>query len=574
MVTDQSEPSPFAYAPLAPGQIRLLVPDTSRANDGHSWTLQVAALRAELDYDTLSYTWGSQNESFSITCNGLQLRVHRNLYDALPFLARRNRTGNVTTQPIWIDAVCINQADDEEKYTQINMMHRIYKGARKVWAWFGVPTEQAKMSHFLSLLPAVIAYNKQISTSSDDSTRERPEELRQLDITYRDTIFHLFQNPWFRRTWVVQEGVLARSISYLCGDHEIEFEALNEAIDTERFRHWRWNDATGLPVQHPYMTMRYEALPDIRYFFRSEKIHEGDTTTWRPLRVVLLMIPNLDCFSPRDRVFGMMGLLKEMDPDIPRFSNDVSVADLYTSFTRYILSKSVRNHHWWRYLNLSFNLRRTEGLPSWVPDLHYQRQPYIYTPASVREFQRNGESRYQASSKTTKFKLGTHINEIVIRGKIVDSIILVHPASSGLQIIYGTDSYSPGAREDMGDSDLQAFIDLDAWEDIIARTVLSPTSEEHRSNSTDAAELTPVHIRITKDTYWQTLMGGNTFDVVSGSELTQETWDGFRTALRQFATVVQKITRYVLPPYTPISAVTTPRYFIFFTWNSQSYIPC
>jgi hypothetical protein len=368
MVCSLAELPPFEYTALAPGEIRLLVPDTTGDNDGLSWTMQHIALDSEPRFEALSYTWGSQIDTYPISCNRRLLRIHHNLHNALPYLARRNRD-TAKMLPLWIDAVCINQTDDNEKSIQINLMNLIYKQASKVWAWLGLAEEQSKLSLLMSSLPTIVAYNKQIIECNHVPTPERPAELRRIDITYRNAIFHLFRNQWFYRVWVIQEASLTNSITFVCGHHEIGFTELQDAIQTQAFSKWVWYDAAGSVVKAPYMSVDVEALSHIRTFFRSQLVDESQpTVVWRSLRLVLLMAPNFDCFSPRDRVLV----------------NAVSILELYTSFSRYVLSKSTRDPQWWRYINLSFNLRRTEGLPSWVPDLHYQRAPYICQPQSIR----------------------------------------------------------------------------------------------------------------------------------------------------------------------------------------------
>jgi hypothetical protein len=106
--------SSFSYStlPLVDGDIRLLEP-TDEA-DGLHWSIRTASLDSqELEYDALSYVWGSPAQNFPIICNGYSFHVHGNLYSALPFLAQRYKGAN--SRPIWIDAICINQKDDEEK---------------------------------------------------------------------------------------------------------------------------------------------------------------------------------------------------------------------------------------------------------------------------------------------------------------------------------------------------------------------------------------------------------------------------------------------------------------------------
>ena len=142
MVCNVAELPPFEYTALALGEIRLLVPDTIGDNDGLSWTIQHIALASKPKFEVLSYTWGPQIDTYLISCNRRLLRIHHNLYNALPYLARRNRD-TVKALPLWIDAVCIDQADDNEKSIQINFMNLIYKQASQVWAWLGLAEEQS-----------------------------------------------------------------------------------------------------------------------------------------------------------------------------------------------------------------------------------------------------------------------------------------------------------------------------------------------------------------------------------------------------------------------------------------------
>jgi hypothetical protein len=77
-------------------------------------------------YIALSYTWGASTDVFPFECNGHNLPVRENLLLALSHLK------DVVDMPIWIDAMCINQSDEVEKMSQIQMMTEIYKGAEKV----------------------------------------------------------------------------------------------------------------------------------------------------------------------------------------------------------------------------------------------------------------------------------------------------------------------------------------------------------------------------------------------------------------------------------------------------------
>ena len=75
----------------------------------------------------LSYTWGDSEDRVGIVCNQRQIPIMRNLYSAL----RRLRLHDATLL-LWIDAICINQEDNEEKAVQVLLMQRIYKQANLV----------------------------------------------------------------------------------------------------------------------------------------------------------------------------------------------------------------------------------------------------------------------------------------------------------------------------------------------------------------------------------------------------------------------------------------------------------
>jgi hypothetical protein len=95
--------------------------------------LRVVSLKSSPAFTALSYVWGgpSTDPEDTITVNGgCVLPITTNCRQAL--LALRRRYGAVT---IWIDAICMNQADDTEKATQIPLMEEIYSWAECTYVW-------------------------------------------------------------------------------------------------------------------------------------------------------------------------------------------------------------------------------------------------------------------------------------------------------------------------------------------------------------------------------------------------------------------------------------------------------
>ena len=103
-------------------------------------TLEIASLDDSPTYSALSYEWARyQGEDPGehvppIMVNSLPISTTTNLSLALKYLDKDK-------SPYWIDALCINQEDDNERGHQVRMMTRIYQGAGRVYAWLGLSDE-------------------------------------------------------------------------------------------------------------------------------------------------------------------------------------------------------------------------------------------------------------------------------------------------------------------------------------------------------------------------------------------------------------------------------------------------
>ncbi|KAH7160436.1 heterokaryon incompatibility protein-domain-containing protein [Dactylonectria estremocensis] len=97
-------------------------------------SLSVASLRSRPKFRALSYVWGRKTSSHSVQINNRRLSVWKNLEGVLQRL-RRDIGGEDVR--LWIDAVCINQNDDEERNAQVAMMANIYTSCQEVFVWLG-----------------------------------------------------------------------------------------------------------------------------------------------------------------------------------------------------------------------------------------------------------------------------------------------------------------------------------------------------------------------------------------------------------------------------------------------------
>ncbi len=94
-------------------------------------------------YDALSYVWGARTGTLPLECDGKIVLITPNCEDAMRYLRH-------TKMPVvvWIDAICINQGDFDERAQQVPLMGAIYQGAGEVIVWYGVGNK--KINHAFS----------------------------------------------------------------------------------------------------------------------------------------------------------------------------------------------------------------------------------------------------------------------------------------------------------------------------------------------------------------------------------------------------------------------------------------
>ncbi|KAI0553753.1 heterokaryon incompatibility protein-domain-containing protein [Xylaria curta] len=361
-----SKPLPhFTYETLSPGQIRLLY--SAVHEEKLVWTLKAVQLHSEesqapIAFDALSYTWGDQNHTFPFICNCQELRIHRHLRDALPYLARRQ-----SSLPIWIDVVCINQSNNVEKFDQIRMMHSIYRRATQIWVWLGCGTEYSREA--IRLLPEVGRVGKEIEThgrKSDHMFTHNSTILPYASSPIWKAIRELTQNEWLNRLWIIQEAALAKRIRVLYENEEIEWDVLKKAFDHGyNIR----EDVNKQPILENFAPLNNDTV----FRVRDQVQNRRDKTPWlnHLLTIIRLTTDMSQCADPRDRVFGHLGFITEDQLRQLGLDGDMPIDELYTRLTHFLLSNGSQTYqNWWDILQFATATDKMPGLPSWCPDYH------------------------------------------------------------------------------------------------------------------------------------------------------------------------------------------------------------
>ncbi|KAJ0310460.1 hypothetical protein COL516b_002264 [Colletotrichum fioriniae] len=374
MTTNQSNLySTNIYAPLdhCSQQIRILELLPGSFDDEIECRLKTITPSAS--YEALSYVWGDPQDTRTIKVQGETMNVTANLESALRHLRRVREA-----LELWVDAVCINQTDNAERKHQVGMMDLIYRGAERVVVWLGSGADGYHES-----IPKLIQY----FGSSPDRHWRVPEVQDDKSIAFltEATLFRLFMflksTDWYKRIWTVQEILLAKSVTHVCGKHvfangEIDnmAQSFNKHFSSEKCCDIDGLMPAGLAVSGRSLSQEMSPyLRQIGLILRTAKDQRASPGQSHFLELASTFRYR-DATNPKDKIYGVLGLTNSLDKDIIDY--EATVADAYARAAISLIERDgnldVLSHVLpsmsQEYLEHGYIHRPPPGLPSWVPD--------------------------------------------------------------------------------------------------------------------------------------------------------------------------------------------------------------
>ncbi|KAI1769417.1 HET-domain-containing protein [Hypoxylon sp. FL1150] len=312
-----------------------------------------------IQYEALSYAWGPpmiRGKAYVIDSDDgtkchwrpklltRYLPLQRELMVALRYLRYEDRS-----RVMWIDALCINQADYEERSVQVKRMKYIYPLARRVVAWLGPSMLGEKEA--MSVLGRI---GEQVEVGRDESIlpspgcKERdwykPDTILPFEIEQWEAVQDLCIESWFERLWVTQEIQLGSPSSVLaCGHDELPWSTFRRAFLTlDRKVEELPRKSLKSPLELCAVVERF-SLEQLLFTFRDRK-----------------------CFDKRDKIFGILSLVPpEIEPYID-VNYRQSVLGVYEQVFFMCVEKTQRLTQL-RYGGLRHN-KATPGWPTWLPE--------------------------------------------------------------------------------------------------------------------------------------------------------------------------------------------------------------
>ncbi|KAH6889168.1 heterokaryon incompatibility protein-domain-containing protein [Thelonectria olida] len=393
--------------------IRYLILQPSSLNsDPLVCTLHTAHLDDIPRFEAMSYVWGTPAKNQSVTCDGKVIRITANLHDALRQVRFEDKL-----RTLWVDSICINQADPKEQGHQVSLMERIYRKASCTLICLGT-SDRVHAPAVADLVTGVDRMIQNVFGRADfewcQNSFPFPDDGEPL-VSHSgwDSFSIMLQQPWFKRGWVVQEAALGRDAVVLWADTAIEWLSLVRA--------YVWGIRRALK------------LPDIQHFWLSDLHLQGlygqrsrEAITFRPEGAAkpLTLLETLDgarwlgVTDPRDRIYAFLSVLSSsiLLPAI-RPNYEVPYIHVYRDFACEYLrtSKDLDILH---FVHSDESTLKSD-FPSWIPrwDMH------LYSSYTGTLNNYNSHSRHIVSKLSSPtVTVSSDQNTLELRAVMIDTV--------------------------------------------------------------------------------------------------------------------------------------------------------
>lgn len=302
-------------------------------------------------YISLSYVWGNIISSTPIFVDDYPLQITRNLECALRSIRDDSRIVR-----LWIDAICINQVDPDEKAAQVQQMGSIYRCAYQTIIYLGESDERSE--YIFGQVNAMLDPNTDHGVDWDADK-------------FNDVVTHWH---WFERVWVLQELVVSRDPWIQCGRQKIQWESLFHLEFASIDRKVRQAKILGTSGPESWVTK----MQNIRECFQLTKpTYQKRPSThafWSTMLDVLVARRGMKAKQCLDMIYAHLGiatgcgsmLLNEVQQEV-KVDYTVSKRQLYINVAKSLYAEGGRILGMVEEEDPSVRVQRN-GLPSWVPD--------------------------------------------------------------------------------------------------------------------------------------------------------------------------------------------------------------
>ena len=365
-------------------------------------SLTTASLDTNPQYIALSYTWGAPVRVTNLILHGHHFPITANLSTAL------RRLREAKWQMVWVDAVCINQDDTEERSLQVLSMKRIYQQALHVCVYLGEDRVMGR-SPLANALDLFLKPSKRANPNFG---------FNDLMPPMRDAWIDAFSRPWFSRVWVLQEATASTNTFLICGKFGIPFDVLIRGVFIEQAK----LDYLHLSPASMNATTLQAIEQGIQGVAIITKIKSSrDQQAPIAFLDLLEMCRSCNATDPRDKIYALLGLMPDIE-GLPKPDYGLDVKQVYHKYAHFLLSQGVGAD----ILHSAGRSRAVLQLPSWVPDWSFHSGTLEHWTRVVKAW---GDRQLQASGD---FEPSIKVNDddsnnLMVQGSMIDSILALGP---------------------------------------------------------------------------------------------------------------------------------------------------
>lgn len=412
--------------------------------------LSHASLDQNPHYEALSYAWGEQKEEIRIVkLEGHAFPITSNLEIALRHLRHETET-----RTLWVDAISINQIDDNEKSHQVREMTSIYQSASRVLIWLGEEKDDSDLAMNIVQSIGATGFNQ---IQIDEQHPAPWVALRTL-----------FYRAWWFRAWVLQEATVNKIDPLVgCGQKWVSWSAFDVV---HSFIMSQLNlGSSGSRMVLQATKSQVSAIHEIREHLKKGSPHVR-------IEPLMRMAMTFESRDPRDKLFSLYGIAHKEDQDllIPDYTK--SVRELYTELAVHLIAHNI---------NMLFvNTNSPDNrLPSWVPDWSWASRRWCLWIENI----------YKASGITKSgWRFSTNPDTLSIPGVIIDHVAVTDelfprggaplvPYRTGLPaIVDSIESLIEKTNEEKGLGYTDSLEPDDLWRTLLANKTLAMSELEQR----------------------------------------------------------------------------------------------
>lgn len=372
--------------------LNLLPPDQFDVLKIHC-TLLIAKLADSPQYEALSYAWGEPIFPERLYLPSGYLAITKNLAAALRHLRYPDRS-----RRMWVDAVCINQQDDNEKGHQVSLMAQVYRNTQCGLAWLGEGDKDTCKGFAMIKDVAAFAKKKLVfgsrHTYFEAIARLLDEKSKSILVELAKwPNLHLISNvlllPWFQRLWIVQEAALPSKFTLCLSWNTVGFDEEFVAVLRASYLMYR---------EELYDYYAKNLMDALMLSITRENFQDAMKLGLQP-RIPLLEQINLHsskkCANDMDRIYGLIGLQAiqggSIEPEYSENFEKVYLDFAYNALQQdrglsvlHLTARNTRGQKLGRPIGISESKTKlleltARKLPSWVPDWRYESLgAYIY----------------------------------------------------------------------------------------------------------------------------------------------------------------------------------------------------